>query len=581
MNGIGVEPSVHDDDVERLTELFTVATESRRPVEELLRVFLSAALAVVGADVALVADPIGTLVAYAAAGVDEKTVRALAAETMRARVPESFSNEKYVARLPGESGHVFALRWPEHATIPHRSARALAGAVARLLARGPEAQHVEVRETANDPLTDLPGRSATIRFIDDALAAARRTGSSVGILFIDLDGFKAVNDTFGHAVGDQTLIEAARRMKESTRRGDFVGRIGGDEFVAVLGVAGDELEMVEAAERFLERIRVEVQDGAYVRVVQASIGVAVSPTDGNTPEELLQHADEALYAAKESGGQRVRWYRDAVSQDVRARREFRAGLRDADFERDFMFCFQPIVSTATMRVVGAETLVRWRHPTRGWLTPRTFLETRGGVLGSSALDLKVIHAVAETLRHTTVNGHAGDSIDVRIHVNVSNASDSVWQELESALADIDDVAARVAIEIRDVATLAESNAAAFLRRLRRLGIPIGLDGFGASATSLQNLAAVPLDFLKIDPKVTRPAAHDPQARRVARAAIGVAQSLQIPAIADGVEDREQAQWAVSNGVEQLQGYLIAQPMTAPDFADWLRHTKAGIRNVWQ
>jgi len=579
VNGIGVEPSVHDDDVERLTELFNVAIESRRPVDELLRVFLSAALAVVRADVALVADPIGTLVAYAAAGVDEKTVRALAAETMRARVPESFSNEKYVARLPGEAGHVFALRWPEHATIPHRSARALAGAVARLLGRVPEAQHAEVRETANDPLTDLPGRSATIRFIDDALAAARRTGSSVGILFIDLDGFKAVNDTFGHAVGDQTLVEAAQRMKSSMRRGDFVGRIGGDEFVAVLGVAGDELEMVEAAERFLERIRVEVQDGAYVRVVQASIGVAVSPTDGTTPEELLQHADEALYAAKESGGSRVRWYRDAISQDVRARREFRAGLRDADFDRDFMFCFQPIVSTATMRVVGAETLVRWRHPTRGWLTPRTFLESRGGVLGSSALDLKVIHAVAETLRHAH-NGH-GDAIDVRVHVNVSNASDTVWQELESALADIDDVAARIAIEIRDVATLAESNAAAFLRRLRRLGIPIGLDGFGASATSLQNLAAVPLDFLKIDPKVTRPAAHDPQARRVARAAIGVAQSLQIQAIADGVEDREQAQWAVSNGVEQLQGYLIAQPMTAPDFADWLRATKSGVRNVWQ
>jgi diguanylate cyclase (GGDEF)-like protein len=580
VNGIGLEPSVRDDDVERLTELFNAAIDSRRPVEELLRVFLSAALAVVGADVALVADPIGTLIAFAANGVDEKTVRALAAETMRARVPESFSNEKYVARLPGEGGHVFALRWPEHATIPHRSARALGGAVARLLARSTD-EHVEVRETANDPLTDLPGRSATIRFIDDALAAARRTGSSVGILFIDLDGFKAVNDTFGHAVGDQTLVEAARRMKESTRRGDFVGRIGGDEFVAVLGVAGDELEMVEAAERFLERIRVEVQDGAYVRLVQASIGVAVSPTDGNTPEELLQHADEALYAAKESGGSRVRWYRDAVSQDVRARREFRAGIRDADFERDFMFCFQPIVSTATMRVVGAETLVRWRHPTRGWLTPRTFLETKAGVFGSSALDLKVIHAVAETLRHTNGDGRHGDAIDVRVHVNVSNASDSVWQELEAALADIDDVAARVAIEIRDVATLAESSAAAFLRRLRRLGIPIGLDGFGASATSLQNLAAVPLDFLKIDPKVTRPAAHDPQARRVARAAIGVAQSLQIPAIADGVEDREQAQWAVSNGVEQLQGYLIAQPMTAPDFADWLRHTKSGVRNVWQ
>ncbi len=411
--------------------------------------------------------------------------------------------------------------------------------------------------------------------MDNVLAAAQRGGGRVGVLFIDLDGFKAINDTFGHAVGDQTLIEAARRMKESVRRNDFVGRLGGDEFVAILTVVDDELEMVEAAQRFLERVLIEVQEGGYTSLVRASIGIAVSPDDGLTPEQLLQHADEALYAAKESGGNSVRWYRDGVSQEVRARREFRERLRDATFERDFMLCYQPIVSTSTMRVVGAEALVRWRHPSRGWLTPRTFLDFKGGAVATSALDIKVVRAVADTLR----SSH--ERIDARVHVNISNANSAVWSELEGMIRDIDDAANRLALEVRETTMLADTEAGgAFLRHARRIGVPIGLDGFGAAPTSLAAMAALPLDFIKIDRRVTNPSAAEGNWKRIARAAIGVAQTLQIRTIADGIEDREQAKWLVANGVEQMQGYLIAQPMTAPDFSDWLRASKTSMRDPW-
>jgi diguanylate cyclase (GGDEF)-like protein len=395
------------------------------------------------------------------------------------------------------------------------------------------------------------------------------------VLFIDLDGFKNINDTFGHAVGDQTLIEAARRMKESVRRNDFVGRLGGDEFVAVLTVVEDELEMVEAAQRFLERVLVEVQEGGFTSLVRASIGIAVSPDDGTTPEQLLQHADEALYAAKEGGGNSVRWYRDGVSQEVRARREFRERLRDANFERDFMLCYQPIVSTSTMRVVGAEALVRWRHPSRGWLTPRTFMDFRGGAMASSALDVKVIRAIADMLRSPN------DRLDARIHINLSNANSVVWAELEALLRDVEDAADRLALEVREATMLADTDAGgSFVRHARRLGIPVGLDGFGSAPTSLAAMASLPLDFIKVDRRVTNPTTEDGQWKRLARAAIGVAQTLQIRTIADGVEDREQAKWLVANGVEQLQGYLIAQPMTAPDFADWLRSGRSGVRDAW-
>ncbi|MBV8371466.1 MAG: diguanylate cyclase, partial [Candidatus Eremiobacteraeota bacterium] len=464
--------------------------------------------------------------------------------------------------------------WARGRSAHEHVARAVSGAVARLLLRTEEPP-VQVHDGGMDPLTDLPSRTATLAHLDNVLAAAQRGGGRVGVLFIDLDGFKAINDTFGHAVGDQTLIEAARRMKESVRRNDFVGRLGGDEFVAILTVVDDELEMVEAAQRFLERVLVEVQEGGFTSLVRASIGIAVSPDDGTTPELLLQHADEALYAAKESGGNSVRWYRDGVSQEMRARREFRERLRDASFETDFMLCYQPIVSTSSMRVVGAEALVRWRHPSRGWLTPRTFLDFKGGTMASSALDVKVIRAVAETL-------NANERLDARVHINIANANSVVWSEMENLIRDVEEAPSRLALEVREATMLADSDAGgSFLRHARRLGIPIGLDGFGSAPTSLSAMASLPLDFIKVDRRVTNPGEEgNGHWKRVARAAIGVAQTLQLRTIADGVEDPEQAKWLVQNGVEQMQGYLIAQPMTAPDFADWMRSSRAGARSAW-
>jgi len=564
-----------DADVEGLVELFHAAVESRRSTPELMRVVLAGALPLAGADLAVVCGPDGSLLSFAGAeGASENDARALALEATEVPTRESQDDDRYVARLTATAPYYFAMRWARGRSANEDVARAVSGAVARLLLRTEEPP-ARVQEAGIDPLTDLPSRTATLAHLDNVLAAAQRGGGRVGVLFIDLDGFKAVNDTFGHAVGDQTLIEAARRMKESVRRNDFVGRLGGDEFVAVLTVVDDELEMVEAAQRFLERVLIEVQEGGYTSLVRASIGIAVSPDDGLSPEQLLQHADEALYAAKESGGNSVRWYRDGVSQEIRARREFRERLRDATFERDFMLCYQPIVSTSTMRVVGAEALVRWRHPSRGWLTPRTFLDFKGGAVASSTLDIKVIRAVADTLRSTH------ERIDARVHVNISNANATVWSELEALIRDIDDAPNRLALEVREPTVLADTEAGgAFLRHARRIGVPIGLDGFGAAPTSLASMAALPLDFIKIDRRVTNPDASEGNWKRVARAAIGVAQTLQIRAIADGIEDREQAKWLVASGVEQMQGYLIAQPMTAPDFADWLRASKNGMRDPW-
>jgi|HubBroStandDraft_1064217.scaffolds.fasta_scaffold00997_9 diguanylate cyclase (GGDEF)-like protein len=571
--------------IDAIRAVFDAAAEAPRGLDDRLRILLAGALAIADASVALVAHADGTIMASATRGRgDEDDTLALAAEAMQARVPESFGDASYIATLGPELR--FAVRWNAGRSVKHRLARAVGMSFGRLFAR--EAEGVAtVPDPSADALTGLPGRAAVIRTLDEALAGAQRTGKRVGVLFIDLDGFKAVNDSFGHAVGDQTLVEAGRRMTEALRRGDSLGRYGGDEFVALLSIDEDEIEMAEAAQRFLERVVIDVEEGDVRLTVRTSIGVAVFPDDGTTQAELLRHADEALYAAKQLGGGRVRWYRDGVGHAVNARREFRAGLRSADFERDFLLCFQPIVSTRSNRVVGAEALIRWRHPQRGWLAPRTFLAD-GAAVASSALDVKVIRAVGDVLR-TTGDGR----VDVRIHINVSSWSEEVWNELDTLFSEVEDATGRLALEVREATALADIDAGGtFLRRVGRLGVPIGIDGFGTTHTSLQALAALPLDFIKINPRAALRGTNgttgtngavptnDVQWTRVASAAVAVARGLNVRAIAEGVEDREQAQWLIANGVEQLQGYLIAQPMTTPDFADWLGSGHARAFGGW-
>ncbi|HTJ25425.1 MAG TPA: EAL domain-containing protein [Candidatus Limnocylindria bacterium] len=440
---------------------------------------------------------------------------------------------------------------------------------------GDRARDTAWRELGLDPLTGLASRVATLRHLDEALAAAARSGGQVGVLFIDLDGFKNVNDTFGHAAGDAALLDAAHLMREATRRGDVVGRIGGDEFLAVLDVVSGEHEMAEAAQRFLERVFIRVEDDGLVRDVGTSIGVAISPNDGTTAEALIAHADEAMYAAKRDGGRCIRWYRDGVGAEMHERRELRERLRTADLARDFLVCYQPIVSAATMRVVGAEALVRWHHPTRGWLSPRTFMAAANGQAIVQSIDTFVVNEAVRML-----HVWRDDGLDVRVHINLSSTDEVVCAAVEAGLADGGALLTQLGIEIAESAAIAEpERIGAFLRRMRRLGVKLGLDGFASEGTSLEMLADFQLDFLKIDPDVTRQAPHDDRSKRITRAAIGLARSFGLRPLADGVESVEHARWLASNGVEELQGYYLGQPMTAPDFADWLRASRSRERSA--
>ena len=551
-----------DPESERLAELFAAATESSRPKTELLHLVLSAALPLAGGDLAVVCGPDGELLAFAPSD-DTQSALTLATAACRTNGEGSVDEDVYVSRLSIQPPSLLAIRWARGRRSRAHVAQAIAVACARLLTREETAS---TREVASDALTELPSRAATLQHLTDAITTAERSGGKVGVLFIDLDGFKAVNDTFGHAAGDRALVEAAGLMRHCARRGDFIGRLGGDEFVAILNVVNEEGEMAEAAQRFLERVVIRVEEEGLVREVGTSIGVAVYPQDGGTTEALIDHADHAMYAAKQAGGRSVCWFRDGVGRELHARRDLRERLRDADIDRDFLVCYQPIVAARTMRVVGAEALVRWRHPSRGWLAPRTFMPA-GIALGvSQSIDLFVANAVLDALEAWDQDG-----LRIRVHVNITNTDEHVCGELEEALAEAGEFGRQLGVEIAASAAFSDPDrVGAFLRRLKRFGISSGLDGFGADPVAFDAMASLPLDFLKIGRGVTERAWQDDRWKRIARAAISFAEALEVLPLADGVQNAEQARWLAENGVEELQGYFFAQPMTAPDFAEWMR-----------
>jgi diguanylate cyclase (GGDEF)-like protein len=462
--------------------------------------------------------------------------------------------------LGDRSNRRLAIRWREQGPQRHD----LVAAVDELV--GPVAEPFPVARV--DALTGLPDRVATLQHLDEALHRARRAGRPVGVLYIDLDGFKAVNDAFGHANGDRALSRAARSMREALRRGDVVGRVGGDEFLAVIDVVADESEIADAAERFVKLLQIGVEFDGATRQVAASVGIAVAPHDGDDAQTLLACADAAMYAAKKRGGRGARWYRDGVGEALDTRRALRESLRSSDRERDFLLCLQPIVAASDQRVVGLESLVRYRHPVRGWLSPRGFMDGGLSPETATAIDSWVIEELAELAERW------GEAHDLRLHVNLSGFDDALLGDLigDTVMAGAygSGFLRRLAVEVQESAILADPvRARNAFEALTELGATTVIDGFGADRSSLAVLATLRIGGVKLDPSLTQGVAGDEVARRKTRAAIAMARALGAVPSADGVATQPQAQWLAENGVEELQGYWFAQPMVAPDCAAWL------------
>jgi diguanylate cyclase (GGDEF)-like protein/PAS domain S-box-containing protein len=418
----------------------------------------------------------------------------------------------------------------------------------------------------HDALTDLPNRV----FYQERLAQALDRddpGKPVAVLCIDLDLFKHVNDSFGHPTGDRLLKQVAARMRNEVRGNNLAARLGGDEFAVVLTEDVTPNEVNEFAARLIDIISAPYEMGDDLRlVIGASIGIALSPGDGDTSEELMRNADMALYRAKAEGGGVHHFFEREMDRQAQKRRDMELDLRSALADGHFELHYQPLVDLAADRITGFESLLRWRHPDKGMISPADFIPV--------AEDIGLIVSLGEwVLRHACAEA-ANWPDDIKVAVNLSPVqfrSRNLVQVVVAALAYSGLSPHRLELEITESVFLAETEAnLATLHQLRALGVRISMDDFGTGYSSLSYLRSFPFDKIKIDRSFVKDLMERPDCVAIVRAISGLGRSMNITTTAEGVETTDQLDWLRAEGCNEVQGFLFSPARPASEVAALLR-----------
>ncbi len=420
-----------------------------------------------------------------------------------------------------------------------------------------------------DQLTGLPNRLSLQKELKVLLADAGRRTS---IALFDLDGFKDVNDTLGHSTGDELLIEVGRRLADVARGRATVCRLGGDEFVVIVPDCGDPLTIGDIVDRMLRRLAEPIEVSDHVLHVGGSAGMAIAPDDGATVDELIANADLALYRAKSDGGRTCRFFMPVLRAQARARRELDVELRRAFRENELELFFQPQIRLADRAVVGAEALLRWRHPLRGILAPGAFIDT----LADSAIAHAVGAWILETACARTAAWRARGLPLGRIGVNLFPTHlhcDELIDDVERALGRAGLPAGILELEITENVALTYEASTPTLEKLHERGVKLAFDDFGTGYASLSNLTRFPLTRIKIDRSFVGAMTEDPRDAAIARSLIAMAHNLGLAVIAEGVETEAQAAFLLEERCEEAQGFLFARPLSADAFEAYLRHQR--------
>ena len=422
-----------------------------------------------------------------------------------------------------------------------------------------------------DALTGLPNRVLLARRLQDGMAQARQRGTLLGVAYLDLDGFKPVNDRLGHGAGDRLLVVVAGRLTRALRPADSVARLGGDEFVILMPDLASHDECQGLLQKVMESISAPYMLDTERVMVTASIGYTLFPQDAADADALLRHADQAMYAAKQAGRNRFHQFDAAQERALQQLREQGRHLRDALANAQFMLYVQPKVDMRSGTVVGAEALARWQHPQRGVVAPGEFLHLLEGTELEISFGEWVAEAALSVLEQLQAQG-----LPLPLSINI--AAQHLQQPgfagwMAQCLARHPEVPAHLLeIEITESAALYDLTAvAAALTDLRALGVTVSLDDFGTGYSSLTYLRRLPMDTLKIDQSFVHGMMGDPGDLAIVQGVIGLARSFGYRVIAEGVETVEQGQMLLQLGCLQAQGYCIARPMPLEDFIGWTPH----------
>jgi diguanylate cyclase (GGDEF)-like protein len=426
----------------------------------------------------------------------------------------------------------------------------------------------------NDVLTELPNRSMFQQQLEHLLRVSEGNGSLFALHCLDLDQFKAINDTLGHPAGDALLIEAGRRVRQAAR-GHFVARLGGDEFVVLQTVGEDRDAIDRLARDILEGIAQPFRVEGNEIVPSTSIGIAIAPQDGGDGGNLLRNADLALYRAKEAGRGTYAFFEESLNQRAQQRRQLESDLRLALERDEFELHYQPQFDLAQNRICSFEALLRWNHPQRGMIPPAEFVpiaEDTGLIVPIGAWAMR--NACAEA---------ANWPDHVRIAVNASPVQfhrGGLNETILLALADSSLPPARLEIEITESIFLEGSEATLrLLHSLRSLGVRIALDDFGTGYSSLSYLQSFPFDKLKIDRSFIQNLLTRQGASAIVRAITELAHALNIETTAEGVEETAQLMELRAHGCSSVQGYLFAEPMTADEVRRLFAERGGALQNV--
>jgi len=405
----------------------------------------------------------------------------------------------------------------------------------------------------------LPNRVLLSERLDHALARARR-GEMVATHMLDLDRFKHVNDTLGHAAGDKLLQMVADRLRTLVRETDTIARMGGDEFAVMQVAISQAADATSLAQRIIDVLSQPYDIEGRQAVIGTSIGVSVGPGDGISPDQILRNADLALYRAKGDGRGMFRFFERGMDAQMQARRALECDLRTALAGGEFELYYQPVVDLASNEISGLEALIRWHHPEKGMIPPNTFIPL--------AEEIGLIVPIGEWAIREACTTAASWPRELKVAVNLSPAqfrSPGLLQVIVEALATSGLSPVRLELEITETILLQDSEATlATLYRLRELGVRVAMDDFGTGYSSLSYLQSFPFDKIKIDRSFVKDIAESTGSLNIVRAVAALAKGLGMAATAEGVETQAQLDKIRGEGCSEMQGFLFSIPLPARD-----------------
>jgi len=432
------------------------------------------------------------------------------------------------------------------------------------------AEEIILHQAHFDVLTDLPNRFLSLDRLSQLLIDARRNNKLVGVLFLDLDDFKKINDSLGHEAGDKLLVDTSKRLSKAVQKRDTVGRLGGDEFIILLGDLKKASDISPVAEKLISQFKRSFIIDAHELIMTASLGISVFPENGEDPSLLLRNADSAMYHAKEQGRNTFSYFTNAMNLEVSRRFALEEQMHGALDRGEFEVLFQPQVDVISGRILGAEALLRWHNPSLGNVTPDEFIpiaEQTGVIVPLGK------YVLTEALKRTA-HWQQGSHQAFRIAVNLSprNFRDpDLINQVKESVSQYEIPLESLELEITEGVLMSGHNYIdEALTALSKLGISIAMDDFGTGYSSLSYLRNYPFDVLKIDRSFVNHITVDASDRELINAAIAMAHGLNLKVVAEGVETKEQLAVLKTMGCDYAQGYLFGKPMPASDMTTMLK-----------